>query len=111
MNRQLSLILVIYAIFQISSVFLGNVLLFYAYLIAFVIAIVIGVLDVRHKTLNCFSYKIISYPFLMFFVTNLILLLVYLPTIWFNPEINWKQKGEVEQDPMILQVFVPICTR
>jgi hypothetical protein len=100
--------LVIYAVFQILSVFLGNALFLFAYLIVFIIAIVVGILDVRYKTLNCFSWKNILYPFFLFFITNLILFLIYLPTIWYNPEINWKDKGEAEQDPMILQVFVPI---
>jgi hypothetical protein len=53
------------------------------------------------------NMKPIFFSSLAFLIANLVLFLVYIPTLIYNPDINWKLKGEAEQDPMIQQAYVP----
>ena len=55
------------------------------------------------------NIKSAAYSLTWFFIANLILILIYLPTLIYDPEINRRIKGEVDQDPMILQAYVPIA--
>ena len=59
------------------------------------------------KAVKSGNWKVMMYSVALFFISNLILFCVYLPTLIYNPEINWRLKGETEQDPMILQAYIP----
>ena len=105
-NRQLIWLLVTYALLQIASLYVG--IFFFVYLIVYIMAIVSGSRVVYVYTVNNEHLKKFLIPFILFFLTNLILFLVYIPTLILNPNINWRLKGEYEVDPKMLQVYIPI---
>ena len=105
-NRQLIWLLVIYILSQIASLYVGAFALIY--LLVYLMALVAGSRVVYIFTLNKEPVKRLLIPFLLFLLANLILLLIYIPTLFLNPEINRRLKGEYDVDPMILQIFVPI---
>lgn len=60
------------------------------------------------------TYKIerlltpIGLSILLNFLANFVLTIIYVPTLYLNPAINWKLKdGGVESDPMILLTYFP----
>ena len=71
-------------------------------------AVIVGSLDIYFKINNSFEFKILLHPFVLFFLANLLLFIVYVPLLLLNPEINWHLKGEAEQDPKILMVYFPL---
>jgi hypothetical protein len=94
-------------LFQLGALFLGVGLLLFTYIIAYIIAIIYSAVKSSKAIMQENSLKASIRSLLLFLVANLILFLIYIPTLLYNPEINWKLKGEVEQDPIILQAYVP----
>lgn len=101
-------LLVSYMLFQLGALFLGVGLFLFAYVIAYVIAIIHSAIKSSRAMTQDSNFKSAVYSLTWFFIANIVLFLVYLPTLIYNPEINWKLKGEVEQDPIILQAYVPV---
>src|SRR4051812_49079102 len=106
-NKQLIWILVAYMILQILSLWTGSGILFLAYLFAYIMAIVSGSRIVYVFIKNNEPLRKLFIPFILFLIANLLLFLIYIPSVLLNPNINWKLKGEYEQDPVILQAYVP----
>jgi hypothetical protein len=107
-DKTFILLLLTYLLFQLGALFLGVGLFLFAYAIAYIIAIIHSAIKSTRAMTQSSSIKDAAYFLTCFFIANLVLFLIYLPTLIFNPEINWKLKGGVEQDPMILQAYVPI---
>jgi hypothetical protein len=101
-------LLLFYMLLQLGALFLGVGLFLFVYVIAYIIAIVHSSIKSSRAMTQYSNMKAAAYSLSWFFIANLVLFLIYLPTLIYNPEINWKLKGEVEQDPMILQAYVPI---
>jgi lysylphosphatidylglycerol synthetase-like protein (DUF2156 family) len=106
-DKTLLWLLISYVILQLGTLFFGVALFLFVYLLLYVSAIVYAGI----KTSKAIMQKSKQNPLLptlfLFLVANLLLFLIYLPTLIYNPDINWKLKGEAEQDPMILQAYVP----
>ena len=101
-------LLLSYMLFQLGALFLGVGLFLLVYLIAYIIAITHSAIKSSKAMTQDSSIKSAAYSLTWFLIANIVLFLIYLPTLIYNPEINWKLKGGVEQDPMILQAYVPI---
>lgn len=100
--------LISYMAFQLATLFLGFGFFLFIYVILYIIAIIYATIQSCRSLTQDQNFKGGAYSLSYFFIVNLILFLIYLPTLIYNPEINWKLKGGVEQDPMILQAYVPI---
>jgi hypothetical protein len=107
-NKIIFWLLLSYVLFQLASLFLGNAPLFFAYIIVYLIAIVYTATKCAKMSFTTGSIKPLTVPIVMFLLANLLLFLIYLPTLIFNPNINWRLKGEAEADPMLLQAYVPV---
>lgn len=106
-DKTLVWLLLSYVLFQLAALFLGVGLFLFAYLIVYIIAIIYSATKTAKAIVQTGSIRLALYPLLAFLLANIVLFIVYLPTLIYNPNINWKLKGEVEQDPMILQAYVP----
>jgi hypothetical protein len=106
-NRTILWSLLLYIVLQLSSLFSGNALFLFAYLIVYLFAIVYAAITCAKSMVRDGRIESIIGPLIIFFVANLILFIIYLPTLVLNPAINWKLKGEDEVDPMLLQAYVP----
>jgi hypothetical protein len=107
-DKTIFYLLLVYVLLQLGTLFLGVGIFFFLYIIVYLIAIIytsikIAITITQNQTFTTFVNSVI-----LFLIANAILFLIYLPTLIYNPEINWKLKGETEQDPMILQAYVPI---
>jgi hypothetical protein len=100
-NKTIIWLLILYILFQLASIFFKNFLFLIAYPLVYLIAVVYSIMTVKR------SLKSAGKMLLYFFRANLILFLIYVPTVLLNPNINWRLKGEAEVDPMLLQVYVP----
>ena len=101
-------LLVSYMLLQLGALFLGVGLFLFAYVITYVIAMIHSAIKSSRAMTRDSNIKSAVYSLTWFLISNLVLFLVYLPTLIYNPEINWKLNGGVEQDPMILQAYVPV---
>jgi hypothetical protein len=101
-------LLLSYMLFQLGALFLGFGIFLFVYVIAYLIAIIHSAIKSSRAMTQDSGIKTAGYALTWFFIINLVLFLIYLPTLIYNPDINWKLKGEVEQDPMILQAYVPV---
>jgi hypothetical protein len=106
-NKTIFWLLLSYVLLQLASLFLGNALLLFAYVIVYLTAIFYTVTKCVKTITAMGSSKVVIISLMMFLLANLLLFLVYLPTLIFNPNINWRLRGEVEVDPMLLQAYVP----
>ena len=100
-------LLLLYMLLQLGALFLGVGLFLFAYVIAYLIAIIHSAIQTSKAITKKSSLKNLVHSLIFFFIANLVLFLIYLPMLVYNPEINWALKGGVEQDPMILQAYVP----
>lgn len=107
-DKNLIGLLISYMALQLATIFLGVGFFLFIYVSLYTIATVYATIQSCRSLTQDESLKVGAYSLSWFFIVNLILFLTYLPTLIYNPEINWKLKGEVEQDPMILQAYVPI---
>jgi hypothetical protein len=106
-DKMLFWLLFVYVVLQLGTLFLGIGLFLFLYLIAYVIAIVTASIKTARSVSQEQHFKPLLQPVILFLTANLILFLIYIPALIYNPNINWKLKGETEADPMILQVYVP----
>jgi hypothetical protein len=106
-DKTLLWLLTSYMLFQLGALFLGVGLFFLVNLIIYLAALIYAAIQTSKAVTRNISLKPLLPTLILFFVSNLILFLIYIPTLLYNPSINWKLKGEVEQDPMILQAYVP----
>lgn len=93
--------------FQIGALYFGVGLFLFVYVIAYISAIIYSAIRTSRGIRQTGNLKIMTHSLIPFFIANLILFIIYLPTLVYNPEINWKLKGEAEQDPMILLAYIP----
>lgn len=107
MNYTLTSLLALYALIQLSTLFLRSTVALLAYELFYVAAIVVGIVWTIRKTKEDRNLKTVGRTTMMFLLVNLGLFLIYIPTLLLNPSINWKLKGEHESDPMILLAFWP----
>lgn len=106
-NKSLVFLLV-FAILQVSSIFVESVYILIAYVVSYLNAITFACIQiVKTYKLNR-SFKPLASSILHFTIVNLVLQLVYFFTLHLNPAINWMGEGRAEGDPMILMVFFPI---
>lgn len=101
-------LLVGYMLFQLGALSTGNGIFFLIYIILYLVAIFCSAIETSRVIMQDESILLSLQHLIFHLLANLILFLIYLPTLIYNPEINWKLKGEVEQDPMILQSYVPL---
>jgi hypothetical protein len=106
-DKTLLWLLTSYVLLQLGALFLGVSLFLIAYLIIYLAALIYAAIQASKAIKGNSTLKPLFAPLVLFFVANLVLFLIYIPTLLYNPHINWKLKGEVEQDPMILQAYVP----
>lgn len=102
-------LLLLYILCQLAALFLNSVFFLLFYVIAYIIAIIHSAIKSSKAMARDNNIKSAAYSLTCFFIANLILILIYLPTLVYDPEINWSIKGEVDQDPMILQAYVPVA--
>ena len=106
-NKTLLWLLAAYLILQLASLFLSIGILLFIYIVFYLAAIFVGSKYVFTNIKKENNFKPLFYSILLFFISNLLLFLIYIPTLIYNPNINWRLKGEAEVDPMILQAYVP----
>jgi hypothetical protein len=104
-NKKLILYLSFYVIFQIASLYFGFP--FVAYLLVYIIAVIVSSIRLVSEIKRNNAIKSFLTQLLLFFIANLSLFLIFVPTIIYNPDINWKLKGGIEVDPMFLYVYIP----
>ena len=74
----------------------------------FVISIIVAIIWVSKTYKNHRKFTPLPYAIILNFIANLILTMIYIPTLILNPEINWSLKnGGQESDPMILLAYFP----
>jgi lysylphosphatidylglycerol synthetase-like protein (DUF2156 family) len=108
-NKTLLWLLILYVLLQLATLFLGIGLFLFVYLIIYLAALIYAAIQTSRAVKQNNSLKPVLPSLVSFFIANLVLFLIYIPTLIYNPNINWKLKGEVEQDPMILQAYVPLA--
>lgn len=96
-----------YVLCQLGALFTGNGIFFLVYIVLYLVAIFCSSIDTARAIMQGRRLLLSLQHLILHFLANLILFLIYLPTLIYNPEINWKLKGGVEQDPLILQSYVP----
>lgn len=106
-DKTLLWLLTSYILFQLAALFLGVGFFAIFYLILYLAALIYAALQTSRAVGHSNSLKPVLLSLVLFFLANLILFVIYIPTLICNPNINWKLKGEVEQDPMIFQAYVP----
>jgi hypothetical protein len=106
-DKTLFWLLTSYLLLQLAALFLGVGLFFIIYLIIYLTTLIYAAIQTSKAVIRNTSLKPLLPPLVLFFVANLILFLIYIPALLNNPNINWKLKGEMEQDPMVLQAYVP----
>ena len=108
-HRTVIWLLIIYLLLQLSSLYLRIGVFVFIYPIIYLIAIIYAAIIISRTISQSSSLRPFFNLVALFFIINLILFLIYLPTIVYNPKINWRLKGEQEQDPMILTAYIPIA--
>ena len=108
-HRTVIWLLLSYLLLQLSSLYQRIGVFVFIYPVIYLIAIIYAAIIISRTMMHSSSLRPFFNLVTLFFITNLILFLIYLPTIVYNPEINWQLKGEQEQDPMILTAYIPIA--
>lgn len=99
----LILILLGYIVSQLLAIYLQNSIFIILYLVLYLYNIILGIFWLKSE----FKWNTIIKYLLLTLTSNIILTLIYLKIFYFNPEINWKLKGDFEQDPIILYTYLP----
>jgi hypothetical protein len=107
-NKAYFLFLIGYMLIQLSTLIFHSFLLFILYETFFIVAMILAI----HWIYNTYKTERIWTPIglsiFLNFLSNLILTIIYIPTLYLNPKINWKlENGGGESDPMILLTFYP----
>lgn len=106
-TKTLPVLLLLYVLLQLLSLILPIGLFLVAYLIIYLVAIFAGCKYIIINIIEDNNLRYLGFSILLFFAANCTLFLIYIPTLIYNTEINWRLKGEAEVDPMILQAYVP----
>lgn len=111
-NRYLLILLAAYCITQIMMWFTRG-LLQPAFIITqeifYFAAIILSATRIAKEIDGYVRRKEIFTSLMAFLVFNFILLLFWLPTVQFNPEINWKLQGNLyEVDPWYYVIYIPL---
>ncbi len=107
-NRYYLIALSGYMVMQLLTLIVNSVLLFLFYEALFIIAIVIGIIWIIKDYKSNWNLKALGLSISLNFLTNLILTIVYIPTLILNLKINWTlENGGGEVNPMILLAFFP----
>ena len=108
-NKYLNISLGLYVILQLLTLIVHGGFLFIAYEISYLLAIVISINWTYRTYKSKNSFISLLFSIILIFISNLLLFLVYIPTLLLNPEINWTLKnGGGETDPMILLAYFPL---
>ena len=95
-----------YFISQLLSMVVGFFL--FLYLILYFLSLIVGLLWMNKEHIEHGRLKSLKDVLVISFVANLILTLIYLKVLYFNPQINWTlENGGAEQDPWILLTYFP----
>ena len=106
-QRKIFIFLLIgYFITQLLSLYFGFLLFFYSAL--YFLSIIIGLVWLKRNFEINKDFKPLKTIIIISFIVNLILSLIYLKVLYFNPKINWTiENGGFEQDPMLLLTYFP----
>ena len=97
-------------IIQLSTLVLHSGLIFLAYEFVFVAATLIGIIWIVKSYKTNRKLTTVGLTITLNFIVNLIMTIVYIPTLILNPKINWSlENGGGESDPMILLAFFPVA--
>ena len=108
-NKYYLIALAGYMVVQLLTLVVHSGLLFLFYEVLFVSAIVIGIIWIIKDYRINQNFRTLGLSIGLNFIINLILTIVYIPTLILNPQINWTlENGGGESDPMILLAFFPI---
>lgn len=109
-NKYYLIALAGYMVMQLLTLVVHSGLLFLFYEVLFVSAIVIGIIWIIKDYKKNRNLRTLGLSIGLNFIINLILTIVYIPTLILNPQINWTlENGGGESDPMILLAFFPIA--
>ena len=107
-NKLYSYLLTGYMTIQLSTLFFHSGLLFLIYELVFVAATVVGAVWIVNYYKANRKLEPLGLSIVLNFIVNLILTIVYIPTLILNSQINWGlEGGSGESDPMILLAFFP----
>lgn len=96
-------------IIQLSTLIFHFGLLFLIYELIFIAATLIAVVWIVNIYKASRKLTAVGLSITLNFIVNLILTIVYIPTLILNPKINWGlEGGGGESDPMILLAFFPL---
>ena len=102
-------LLIGYIIFQLLCLLLSSSIFFFLNEIVYIGAMVVGIIWLLEEYRKHFKFLPLGIILGLFFTANLILTLIYIPTLVLNPAINWSlENGGGESDPMILMAFFPL---
>lgn len=108
-NKYYLIALAGYMVMQLLTLVVHSGLLFLFYEVLFVSAIIIGIIWIIKDYKRNRNLRTLGLSIGLNFIINLILTIVYIPTLILNPQINWTlENGGGESDPMILLAFFPI---
>lgn len=95
-----------YFISQLLSMVVG--LFLFLYIALYILSIIVGLVWMNKEHFEQGRLKSLKEVLSISFVANLILTLIYLKILYFNPKINWiLENGGTEQDPWILLTYFP----
>ena len=109
-------LLILYVLLQLAALFFGfrldTAFFLFAYPAIYFVAIIYASVQTSKAVTRNNSLKPLASTLISFFVANLILFLIYIPTLIYNPDVNptftWKLLADGEtQDPIILQAYIP----
>ncbi len=107
-NKLYSYLMIGYMIIQLSTLLFHSGILFLTYEIIFIAAILIAIIWIFKDYKTNRTLITVGLTIALNFIVNLILTIVYIPTLILNPKINWAlENGGGESDPMILLAFFP----
>lgn len=108
-NKYYLIALAGYMVMQLLTLVVHSGLLFLFYEVLFISAIVIGIIWIIKDYKRNRNLRTLGLSIGLNFIINLILTIVYIPTLILNPQINWTlENGGGESDPMILLALFPI---
>lgn len=100
-------LLTLYAFFQALTLLTHSAFLLLLYVVLYLAALVVAGKMIVRKVREEGKLKELWKTILLFFLFNLVLFILYVPTLLMNPNINWRLKGEAEVDPMFFLAFFP----
>jgi hypothetical protein len=111
-NRYLLILLSVYCTTQILIWFVWSFLqpiLIIAQEFFYFVAIILSVMTIVKEIDQRIRRKAFFISLMAFLFFNFILLMFWIPTVQFNPEINWKLQGNLyEVDPWYYAIYIPI---